>query len=54
MRRFTKREKKLKPKCAPLSGCPKKIRRLERNLALKEVSQDKKCLALHVQIGSSQ
>merc|ERR1711911_175311 len=43
VKRFTKRERKLKSKCAPASRCPKKIRRLERNLLLKEVIQNKEC-----------
>jgi len=43
LKRFTKREKKLKPKCSLTSGCPKKIRRLERNLSLKEVTHSKEC-----------
>ncbi|KAI9552898.1 hypothetical protein GHT06_020782 [Daphnia sinensis] len=47
--RFTKREKKLKPKCLPNSGCLKKIRRLERNLVLKEVVSRKVCLPLEVE-----
>ncbi|XP_057381036.1 von Willebrand factor C and EGF domain-containing protein-like isoform X1 [Daphnia carinata] len=50
--RFTKREKKLKPKCLPNSGCLKKIRRLERNLVLKEVVSRKGCLPLEVEAKS--
>lgn len=50
--RFTKREKKLKPKCLPNSGCLKKIRRLERNLVLKEVVSRKGCLPLEVEANS--
>jgi len=49
IKRFTKREKKLKPKCLPGSGCPKKIRRLERHLVLKEVANRKGCLLSEVE-----
>ncbi|XP_046453734.1 uncharacterized protein LOC124201617 isoform X1 [Daphnia pulex] len=49
VKRFTKREKKLKPKCLPNSGCPKKIRRLERNLAFQEVTSRKGCLPIEVE-----
>lgn len=49
VKRFTKREKKLKPKCLPNSGCPKKIRRLERNLVLQEVTSRRACLPIEVE-----
>lgn len=49
VKKFTKREKKLKPKCLPSSGCPKKIRRLERNLTLKEVTSRKGCLPIEAE-----
>jgi hypothetical protein len=49
VKRFSKREKKLKAKCLPDSGCPKKIRRLERNLALKEVTSRKGCSPMEVE-----
>ncbi|XP_046656357.1 protein kinase C-binding protein NELL1-like [Daphnia pulicaria] len=49
VKRFSKREKKLKAKCLPDSGCLKKIRRLERNLALKEVTSRRGCYAIEVE-----